>query len=148
LSGPPTRLRIPAIGVDTTVVPLGLDKSGALEAPDSVTVAGWYADGTAPGDIGPAIIAGHVDSKTTAGVFKKLGTLKPGDHIQVFRGGKWLDFVVVDTSQYAKDHFPTASVYGPTPDAELRLITCGGQFDSAVGSYEDNVVVYAVVGGS
>jgi len=55
---------------------------------------------------------------------------------------------VVDTSEYAKDHFPTASVYGPTPDAELRLITCGGQFSPSVGSYEDNIVVYAVVGGS
>jgi sortase family protein len=148
LVGPPTRLRIPSISVDTTVVPLGLDKSGALEAPDSVTVAGWYADGTAPGDIGPAVIAGHVDSKTAAGVFKKLSTLESGDRIQVFRDGRWLDFVVVDTSKYAKSNFPTASVYGPTPDAELRLITCGGQFDPAVGSYEDNVVVYAVVGGS
>lgn len=146
--GPPTRLRIPSISVDTSVVPLGLDKSGALEAPDSVAVAGWYADGTAPGDVGPAVIAGHVDSKTEAGVFKQLRSLKPGDGIQVFRGGKWVHFVVVDTSLYAKDRFPTASVYGPTPDAELRLITCGGQFDASVGSYEDNVVVYAVVGGS
>src|ERR1051325_9944662 len=89
--GPPTRLRIPSISVDTTVAPLGPDKSGALEAPDSVTVAGWYAAGTAPGDIGPAVIAGHVDSKTTAGVFKKRGHVSRGDARQRSRRRKWPD---------------------------------------------------------
>jgi LPXTG-site transpeptidase (sortase) family protein len=147
LTGPPTRLRIPSISVDTSVVPLGLDKSGTLQAPDSVTVAGWYAGGTAPGDIGPAVIDGHIDSKVAAGVFKQLGTLKPGDQVLVLRDNRWLSFVVVATDKYAKNGFPTASVYGPTPDAELRLITCGGTFDPAVGSYEDNIVVYAVAGG-
>jgi hypothetical protein len=141
---PPTRVRIPAINVDTTLEALHLDKTGALQAPAKFTDAGWYADGTAPGDIGPAVIAGHIDSKSGPAIFYRLAQLKAGDLVEVARGGQWVAFRVVTVGQYPKNAFPTGQVYGPTPDPQLRLITCGGVFDRTRKSYKDNTVVYAV----
>lgn len=142
---PPTRVRIPAIRVDSPLEDLTLDSAGALRAPVDYGRAGWYADGTVPGDIGPAVIAGHVDSRQGPAVFFRLYQLRQDDLIQVQRGSKWVTFRVVSTARYPKDRFPTAEVYGPTPDAQLRLITCGGTFNKTRRSYVDNVVVYAVV---
>jgi sortase (surface protein transpeptidase) len=142
---PPSRVRIPAIQVDSPLEDLTLDSSGALRAPVDYARAGWYAEGTAPGDVGPAVIAGHVDSHRGPAVFFRLYQLRPDDLIQVQRGGRWVIFRVVSTARYPKDKFPTAEVYGPTPDAQLRLITCGGAFNKTRRSYVDNVVVYAVV---
>jgi sortase (surface protein transpeptidase) len=141
---PPGRLRIPAIGVDAPLDPLHLDAAGALEAPRDYARPGWYAEGTVPGDDGPAVIAGHVDSRQGPAVFFRLHELRPGDTVEVARGDRWLRFRVVGSERYPKNRFPNAHVYGPTPDAELRLITCGGTFDRHRGSYVDNVVVYAV----
>jgi sortase (surface protein transpeptidase) len=141
---PPTRLRIPAIEVDTSLVSLGLDANGALEAPEDFARAGWYAKGSRPGDVGPAIIAGHVDSYKGPAVFFRLHELRPGQKIEVARGEKWVMFRVLAVRRYPKDQFPTDEVYGPTPNAQLRLITCGGVFDNTRRSYLDNVVVYAV----
>jgi hypothetical protein len=145
LEGPPTWLRIAKIGVDSALVPLHLDSGGSLEVPKDYRTPGWYAEGTAPGDIGPAVIAGHVDSVAAPAVFYRLGDLRPDDAVQVQRDGRWVKFRVVSTGRYPKGHFPTAEVYGPTPDAQLRLITCGGSFDRARNSYRDNVVVFAIM---
>jgi LPXTG-site transpeptidase (sortase) family protein len=144
LTGEPSRVRIAAIGVDARLTELHLDQAGELVAPTDYGVPGWYADGTLPGDVGPAVIAGHVDSKSGPAVFYRLHELRPGDLIEVDRGGQWLDFQVISTERYPKDQFPTERVYGPTPDRQLRLITCGGSFDRARGSYVDNLVVYAI----
>jgi hypothetical protein len=144
LTGPPTNIRIPKIKVNTTIVPLALDSSGALEPPDSFTQVGWYAQGTAPGDVGPAILAGHYDNQVSGTVFYRLRLLVPGDHVQVERDGTWIDFTVVASGDYSKQDFPTARVYSATPDPELRLITCGGTFNGRIGRYDDNIVVYAV----
>jgi sortase (surface protein transpeptidase) len=144
LTGPPSRLRIPKIGVDAPLVSLRLDKQGELQAPDDFQTPGWYADGTPPGDAGPAVIAGHVDSLEGKAVFYRLPELKPSDVIEVERDGQWLSFHVTSAHRYAKNRFPTAEVYGPTPDAQLRLITCGGGFDRDRRSYYDNVVIFAV----
>jgi hypothetical protein len=140
----PTDVRIPAISVDTSLEAISLDPSGALAAP-AYTDAGWYADGTDPGDVGPAVIAGHYDgvTKDSQSVFYHLADLKPGDRIDVKRGGAWLTFIVDSVQTFPKSGFPSALVYGPTPDAELRLITCGGPFDAGSASYVDNVVVFA-----
>lgn len=143
-SGAPTRLRVPAAGVDTTLESLRLDDAGALVPPRDFARAGWYADGTAPGDIGPAVIAGHVDSRRGPAVFHRLREVDTGDTVEVVRGGTTLRFTVVSTAWYPKDRFPTDRVYGPTPDRQLRLITCGGVFDRSLRSYRDNLVVYAV----
>ncbi|WP_187366295.1 class F sortase [Trebonia kvetii] len=141
----PVTLIIPSIGVQTKLTDLGVTASGALQVPPSTTVAGWYARGPRPGAIGSAVIAGHIDSRTGPGVFFFLSRLHPGDRIYVRRADKTLAlFRVTAVRSYAKQHFPTLAVYGPVPDAELRLITCGGTFDPATRSYLSNVVVYAV----
>lgn len=142
----PVRVSIPAIGVDSTLVGLGVDGAGALVPPTDFAKAGWFADGTVPGDVGPAVIAGHVDSYTGPAVFYRLEDLAAGDAVQVARSdGRTVEFRVTRVAQYPKDDFATTEVYGPTTDAELRLITCGGTFDSSRRSYRDNVVVYAHV---
>jgi sortase (surface protein transpeptidase) len=144
LSGPPARVRIPAIGVDAPLDALHLDPTGALEPPTDFEVPGWYADGTVPGDVGPAVIAGHVDSRAGPAIFYRLGELRAGDLVEVLRGGAWIAFEVVGSTRVPKDEFPTEQVYGPTPDRQLRIITCGGEFDGATRSYRDNVIVFAV----
>ena len=140
----PVSLTIPLIGVKTQLVKLGLTADGALQVPSSTTVAGWYTGAPRPGDIGSAVIVGHVDSLTGPGVFYRLSELRSGNRIFVLRAdGTTVAFRVTAVRDYQKDHFPTQDVYGPTPDAELRLITCGGDFDAATGHYLSNVVVYA-----
>lgn len=142
----PVRVRIPAIGVDSPLTVLGVDDAGALVPPADFDRAGWFAAGPSPGDVGPSVIAGHVDSRDGPAVFFRLAELVPDDEILVERAdGTTARFTVSRTARYAKDEFPTAEVYGPTPRAELRLITCGGEFDADRGSYRDNVVVAAVL---
>ena len=142
----PDRVRIGTLGVDTPLEALRVGPDGELGTPRDFARAGWFADGTAPGDVGPAVIAGHVDSYRGPAVFHRLAELRPGDTVEVRRGGVWTTFRVERTARYAKDRFPTGQVYGPTPDPQLRLVTCGGDFDRRLRSYEDNVVVYAVAG--
>ena len=120
--------------------------TGELAAPNDPARAGWYEAGVVPGDQGPAVIGGHVDSRRGPGVFFRLRTLHPGDLIQVTRSdGGTVRFSVLSVALYPKDRFPTQAVYGPTPAPELRLVTCGGRFDRSVRSYDDNVVVDAVL---
>jgi LPXTG-site transpeptidase (sortase) family protein len=140
----PVWLTIPAIGVKAPIVTLGLNRNGTLQVPRTTTVVGWYTGSPRPGAVGSAIIAGHVDSRAGPGVFFWLRTMRRGERIYVRRAdGTLAVFRVTAVQMYAKDDFPTAMVYGPVPDAELRLITCGGTFDYARGSYLSNVVVYA-----
>ena len=141
----PVELTVPAIGVRTRLIRLGLTPSGTLQVPGSFTVAGWYDRSPRPGATGPAIIAGHIDSVSGPAVFYRLDRLRPGDLAYVRRAdGTVAAFRVTATALYPKDRFPTAAVYGSAPGAELRLITCGGAFDRAIHSYLSNVVVYAV----
>jgi len=140
----PVWLTIPAIGVRAKVVDLGLNPDGTLQVPASTTVVGWYTGSPPPGATGSAVIAGHVDSRAGLGVFFWLRTMRPGERIYVRRAdGTLAVFTVTSVRMYPKDEFPTAALYGPVPDEELRLITCGGTFDPATGSYLSNVVVYA-----
>jgi hypothetical protein len=146
VAGAPNRLRVKAIGIDTSLEKLHLGAGGALVPPQKYGQAGWYSGGTAPGDVGPAVIAGHVDSKSGPAIFYRLRELTVGDRIEVVRGGTVVRFTVVRVGWYPKTGFPTGEVYGPTPDRQLRLITCGGVFDHRLRSYKDNLVVYAVAG--
>jgi LPXTG-site transpeptidase (sortase) family protein len=140
----PVSLTIPLIGVDTQLIKLGLAAGGALQVPSSTAVAGWYTGSPRPGAIGSAIIVGHIDSLSGPGVFYRLSELRKGDVVYVKRAdGTMVKFRVTTVQEYPKDKFPTQAVYGPTPDAELRLITCGGTFDSTTGHYLSNIVVYA-----
>jgi Sortase domain len=145
VAAPPVRVRIPAIGVDSSVVDLGVDAAGVLVPPDSADVTGWFAAGPAPGAAGPALLAGHVDSKVGPGVFFRLSDLRSGNLIEVQRAdGSTVRFAVTRSVQAPKVAFPTELVYAPVPGPELRLITCGGSFDRSVGHYRDNIVVEAV----
>jgi sortase (surface protein transpeptidase) len=138
------RLEIPAIGVSTPLLRLGLEPDGAMQVPGDFARAGWFAEGPAPGQVGPSVIAGHVDSKTGPAVFYRLRDLRPGDPVLVERAdGSRLRFLVERSRSYPKRGFPTQDVFGPVPAAALRLITCGGEFDRARGSYRENLVVFA-----
>jgi hypothetical protein len=144
----PTWLSIPSLAIRTRLIHLGVNRDGTLQVPSSTTVAGWYTGSPRPGTIGSAIIAGHVDSRTGPGIFFWLRTLHRGDRIYVGRAdGTMAVFTVTKIRKFAKDEFPTAAVYGPVPDAELRVITCGGIFDRSRGSYLSNVVVFARLAG-
>jgi len=139
----PVRLQIGAIGVDSALMHLGLRADGSMEVPPSAFPAGWYTGGPTPGEQGPAIIAGHIDMKGP-GVFYKLHDVKPGDQITVTRAdGSKPVFRVTRVTQFPKNRFPTTLVYGNIDHAGLRLITCGGSYNSRTGHYEDNLVAFA-----
>ena len=143
----PVAVSIPALSVAGPLEELVADPAtGELAAPHDPARAGWYAAGVVPGDQGPAVIGGHVDSRSGPGVFFRLRTLRPGDLVDVTRSdGRTVRFSVIAVALYPKDRFPTEAVYGPTSGPELRLVTCGGTFDRSARSYDDNVVVDAAL---
>jgi sortase (surface protein transpeptidase) len=148
----PVSVSIPSIGVTSDLIRLGLNEDGTVQVPPlgGDDTAGWYERGPAPGAVGPAVLLGHVDSAQYGpGVFFELGAVQPGDTVEVARAdGTVAEFVVDRVETHPKDEFPTIDVYGNTDDAQLRLITCGGDFDPSVRSYEDNVVVFATLTGT
>jgi hypothetical protein len=144
----PVRLRIPAIGVDSGLARLGLNADGTIQVPPDSGQAGWYAGGPAPGQAGPAVILGHLDSYTGPAVFYRLSGLRPGDGVRVSRDdGSELRFVVQRVATFPVEAFPTDQVYGVTGEPALRLITCAGTFDVAQRRYQSNVVVFAALTG-
>jgi sortase (surface protein transpeptidase) len=142
----PERLRIPAIGVDTPVMPLGLNGDGTVAVPPirAHSPAGWYDGSPTPGTTGPSVILGHVTVGSYGdGVFLHLSKLVPGDRVEVgLRDGASAVFTVDSVQTVAKSRFPTGKVYGNVDHPALRLITCGGSRITGSG-YEDNVIVYA-----
>jgi hypothetical protein len=140
----PVRVQIPSIAVDATLINLGLRDDGAMEVPPDGTQAGWYTGAPAPGELGPAVIVGHVDWGGHPGVFYNLRALKPDDRIVVTReDGTTAEFRVTRLEQFLKSNFPTKMVYRNIDHAGLRLITCGGSFDHQTRSYDGNVIVFA-----
>jgi hypothetical protein len=140
----PVRVQVPSIGVDSTLMDLGLLADGSLQVPPAAFPAGWYTGAPTPGQLGPAIIVGHIDWAGIDGVFYRLHSLLPGAEIDVTRAdGSTAVFRVLSVHEYAKDAFPTKLVYGNTAYSALRLITCGGAFNAKAHSYEDDIVAYA-----
>lgn len=149
-SGPvrATALLIPDLGLSSALGVVGVDATGVLVPPTDPAVAAWFAASPVPGDPGPSVIVGHVDSRAGPGVFFGLGDLDIGAPIEVRRSdGRRVAFRVVDVYDVPKTEFPTERVYGPVPGPELRLITCGGEFDAGARHYRRNVVVTAVPAG-
>ena len=146
----PSAITIPSIGVQSTLVQLGLNPDKSIEVPsldDPDSKAGWYKYSPTPGQIGPTVILGHVDSaKYGPGVFFKLGALQPGATVEVTLTDRIVAVFTVDkVVAYPKSAFPSTAVYGTINHPGLRLITCGGTFDPAAGSYESNIVAYATL---
>lgn len=144
---PPSGLVVPAIGLSVGAPEqLAVGPDGTLGVPVDYDRIGWWAAGPRPGQAGPAVIVGHVDSVAGPAVFWRLRDVPVGAQIVVPRtDGRRTTFTVDRVATYPKDAFPAAEVYGGTANAQLRLITCGGSFDRAVRSYTDNVVVFASV---
>ena len=143
----PVRLRIPSLGIDTRLQRLGLAADGTIAVPTRWEVAGWYDKGPRPGQPGPAVIAGHVDSRAGPAVFFRLAQAAPGAAVLVDRAdGSSVRFKVSGRLQVAKSAFPADLVYSPQLATVLRLVTCGGAFDPGTGHYRDNVIVTAVPG--
>ncbi len=143
---PPVTLGVPDLGITTRLIGLRKEPGGALRVPEDAQRAGWYSQGPAPGDVGAAVIVGHVDSYRGPGVFARLRTLKPGAEVRVRRAdGSLAVFVVQRLQEYAKRDFPTQAVYGGDGSASLRLVTCGGEFDRRSGHYRSNIVVFAAL---
>ena len=141
---PPVRLRIPNLQVDTPLQNLGQTPERTIEVPGEFGVAGWFAGGPRPGQAGPAVILGHVDSTTGPAVFYRLAGIAIGAAITVQRAdGSAIDFRVSHVEHVPKTEFPTSQVYGASLQPSLRLVTCGGRFDLTRHSYVDNVIVYA-----
>jgi sortase (surface protein transpeptidase) len=142
--GRPRKIRIPVIDVNSALEPLGKNPDGTIEVPQDWQTAGWYTGGARPGQRGPAVILGHVDSKMGPAVFYRARELSRGDKIFVDQaGGQTATFVVDRVERFPKERFPTSAVYFPTLKPVLRLVTCGGAFDESVGHYKDNVIVFA-----
>jgi sortase (surface protein transpeptidase) len=139
-----TNVRVPSIGVDTRQLKeLGQTEDRRLEVPKDATTVGHYAGGAAPGERGPAIYASHVNYRGVDGGFARLADVEAGDQVLIDRAdGVTVVYSVDRVDEVGKNAFPTAQVYGPTSGAELRLITCGGEFDPSVRSYEDNIIVF------
>lgn len=144
----PVSIEIPSLGVTSEIMDLGLQDDGSMEVPPGAYPAGWYTGAPTPGELGPAIIAAHVDWNGDPGVFFELHEMQPGDDVVVQReDGSTALFRVDEVARYPKGQFPTDAVYGNLDHAGLRLITCGGDFDQAANSYVDNIVVYASLAG-
>ncbi|MFE7238151.1 class F sortase [Streptomyces sp. NPDC057582] len=142
----PKRLRIPTIAVDAPFTPLSIGPTGQLNAPppNNKNLVGWFKDGATPGERGASIVAGHVDTTTGPAVFLQLQFLKPGATVDITRAdGSVASFKVDSVETFSKANFPDKRVYADTPSAQLRLITCGGNYDRKAKDYKDNVVVFA-----
>lgn len=143
----PTRIVIPAIGVDSSLMQLGLNSDGTLQVPpyDKNAPAGWYRGSPTPGQLGPSVILGHVDTfKAGPVVFYRLAQVRPGNRVIIHRqDGRTATFVVDRVENIPKADFPTLKVYGNTDRPELRILTCGGEYNQAKHDYTDNTVVFA-----
>jgi sortase (surface protein transpeptidase) len=139
----PVALRIPAIGVSTSLAELGLNQDNTVEVPSDFQQAGWFALGPTPGELGSSVILGHVDSYRGPAVFFRLRSLRAGDGIEVSRSdGSVAHFAVTSVETYAKERFPAERVYAPQGGSALHLVTCGGEFDRETRSYRSNIVAY------
>jgi len=143
----PVAIDIPAIGVHSRLLYLGLNSNGTIQVPPlyaQPSQAAWYKYSVTPGQIGASVIEGHVDTYQGPSVFFRLGALRPGDTVDVMLAdGTLAVFRVTGVRQYLKTDFPTKLVYGPADYAALRLVTCGGAFDDSTRSYLSSTIVFA-----
>ncbi|WP_326569395.1 class F sortase [Amycolatopsis rhabdoformis] len=144
----PVSLDVPSIDAHSSLVQLGLNTDKTVQVPPVTEPlqAGWYENSPTPGQVGPAVVLGHIDGNHQKGIFWRLHEVKKGDQVVIGRqDGSKASFTVTKVDQIAKKEFPTDAVYGNTTDPQIRLITCGGAFDPAAHSYLDNIIVYGTL---
>ena len=140
----PASLTVPAMELTESLIPLGIQSDGTMEVPEDYDDVGWFTGGGLPGGVGPTVIAGHVDSRSGPAVFFRLGEMVVGDRFTVAGvDGTTFDYEVYKIEDHAKAEFPTVDVFGATMTDEVRLITCGGEYNESIGRYTDNLVVFA-----
>jgi sortase A len=141
----PSRLQIPALKLDTAIVPVGLEPDGAMAMPRGFDEVGWFSQGAIPGTSGRSTLSGHLDSKSGPAIFYTLHKLKPTDlvYVELGDGQMVATFRITETATYAADQVPLTQIFGPADTAQLVLITCAGNFDRKTGLYSDRLVVYA-----
>ena len=147
----PTRVQVRSLGIDSSLVPLGLQPDRTVEVPSisQPEQAGWFKYGASPGAVGPSVILGHVNGSGRKGVFSELASATPGSQIVVDRaGGEKAVFTVTAVREFSKKDFPTQLVYGKTSSPELRLVTCGGILDRTANNYLSNIIVFATLTGT
>lgn len=146
----PSRLIIPAVNINASVQRVGIARSGAMGVPSNFTDVAWYRYGTVPGQIGSAVIDGHVDNGLGLdGVFKHLSDVQVGDEVDVKTvGGRTLVFKITNLSYFDYKSVPADALFGPTDDAELKIITCSGSWVQSDKTYNKRLVVTAIYGGS
>ena len=143
----PTRIEIPALGIDTVVVSVGVDDAGLMEVPQDVDTVGWYRFGPAPGAAaGSAVLSGHVDDyRQGPGTFARIGDLGPSDVVRVTdESGVSREFTVLAREQWNKGEVPLDRLFDRSGAPRLVLITCGGSFNSSTLGYDDNIAITAV----
>jgi hypothetical protein len=142
----PVRLRLPIINVDAPVESVGLGSDGAMGVPSGPDKVAWYNLGAVPGNLGNAVIDGHVDSRTGPAVFWDVRKLNPGDTVEVtLSDGRNLTFDVKQVVRYAENDAPIDQIFGPSTEPNLNLITCGGYFDHTTRKYDQRLVVYTTL---
>lgn len=142
----PVELQIPAIGVSVSLSALGLNSTGTVQVPTDYNQPGWYELGPTPGQVGSAVILGHVDTFQGPAVFFRLRTLEAGNQVDVtLADGAVARFAVGTVAEYVKAQFPDQEVYSSHGYSGLQLVTCGGAFDSQTGHYLSNIVVYTTL---
>lgn len=140
----PARLLIPALDIDSHVEHVGLDEAGQMAVPAQAENVAWYKRGASPGQVGNAVIAGHLDSVTGPAVFFELGSLRSGDEVAVISAaGETRTFIVEQVATYSQYAIPLANIFGPTDGMRLVLVTCAGQFNNQTQLYSHRTVVYA-----
>ncbi len=147
-SSAPLRVRVPSIAADSSLVPVGVDAQNRVDVPpvSQPMQAAWYSRSPTPGAVGPAVVLGHVNGDGRRGIFANLDEVQPGQQVEIDRAdGRTAVFTVYRVATVPKNAFPTAEVYGNTPDAQLRLVTCGGDLDETQHSYLSNVIVYGTL---
>lgn len=141
-AGEPVRVVIPAIGVDASLIGVGLADDGSMQVP-GFGMAAWYTEGPRPGHPGPSVVVAHVDSRAGPDVFHRLHELTLGDKVHVvYDGGDRVTFLVASSTQAPKDALPIDDIWPLTDQRMLTLVTCGGTFDRSSGHYRDNIIVY------
>lgn len=141
----PVHLRIPTVGIAAHFEkPLGLQNNQEIQVPEAYETVAYYKHGPTPGELGPSVILGHVDSYKGPAVFYSLGQLQEGDTIEIDRDdGTTAIFAVDRLERHMQSGFPTKQVYGDLDYAGLRLITCSGTFDRGIQRYSHNLIVFA-----